>query len=306
MKIQTIYILVLTVLVSFLVGGCYTQFSRPEVDTEYYSEDDEEEYHEEEYYDDEYVSHYDVYGYGGPSVYWGPQAWMYWSPYYRWYHPYHYSDPWWYYSYGYGFYDPFWDPWYDQWAYYNYYYYHPRHHYYWNYDHGSRYWAERPEKQRDFDRRDSDYSSRRSKTRTSMLIGSGIENNRLKKRPIDENLDGRRVTRTGGEDRRMGTVSKENPVPANQRPDVVRRPITERRPELITQPQGRKSPTDRSSTQRVKRSTRSKSSSSSPQIKSPSSRSRSSSSTPAPTSKSSGSKSSGDNNKSSDSGKKRK
>ncbi len=160
-KSSKISLFISFLIVAFVMSGCYTQFSRPNVETDYYSgyeEDYEYEYDQHGYEDTDDMYYYNVNVYAGTPVYYGPHAWEYWSPYYRW-HRYHhgYYDPW---IYGrnyfhVGIYDPFYDPWYDTWAYQNYYYYHPRNHYYRSFDGNRNYWQPKERVQRDFSRRDA-------------------------------------------------------------------------------------------------------------------------------------------------------
>ena len=150
------------VLFSVIMSGCYTQFSRPGVDTDYYPEDDEK--YESDYYSDEEeyrevddINYYDIYLYGGAPIFYGPHAWRYWSPYYRFNRHASFYDPWWS-DYDYwrtGIYDPFYDPWYGYQSYTDYYYYHPRHHYYWTYEGGRNYKHSKPMRPRETIRRDA-------------------------------------------------------------------------------------------------------------------------------------------------------
>src|SRR4030042_6783772 len=84
---------------ALFLNGCYTQFSRPDVATEYYAQE-EETYRaqdvEETETRDVYIDRYNIYLYGGPPVYFGPHVWAYWSPYHRWHQYTGYYDPEWY------------------------------------------------------------------------------------------------------------------------------------------------------------------------------------------------------------------
>ncbi|MFZ5517596.1 MAG: hypothetical protein ACOY90_13195 [Candidatus Zhuqueibacterota bacterium] len=118
-------------MMSFILPGCYTQLSRPQVDTqdEYYSDENRSEYDAEEaedYYDDEqyadstviqetdvYIHNYYPYGPGWNFGYYDP----FYYDYYRWSYVGYYPDFWW---------DPYshyWGPgWYVGYSYYDYYY----------------------------------------------------------------------------------------------------------------------------------------------------------------------------------------
>ena len=171
-KFSTSFIIILMISVGLLFSGCYTQFSRPDVDTEYYPQDDEQyesEYYSEEDYDDDVdVNYYDIYLYEAPPpVYFGPHVWTYWSPYYRWYGYDRFYNPWLndYMYWGVAMYAPFWDPWFDDWYYYNYYHYNPPHYYYWTYEDGHGSWNSKPKKKRNFSRGDSDPGEERYRTK---------------------------------------------------------------------------------------------------------------------------------------------
>ena len=120
LKKSNLVVLIFALIVSFLITGCYTQFSRPRIETEedYYTTDENEQpiedYDEyEPYYEDQEDSvivnnnYYDVYNYGVPyynDYYYGafgypynydpydlyytgyyPNSW--WNPYYHWRNP---------------------------------------------------------------------------------------------------------------------------------------------------------------------------------------------------------------------------
>jgi len=170
-KFSTGFIIILMISVGLFFSGCYTQFSRPDVETEYYPQDDEQyesEYYSEEDYDDVDINYYDIYLQGAsPPVYYGPHVWTYWSPYYRWYGYDRFYDPWLndYMYTGFGVYAPFWDPWLGGWNYHNYYYYNPPHNYYWTYEDGHGSWNSKPKKKRNFRRGGSDPGEERYLTK---------------------------------------------------------------------------------------------------------------------------------------------
>ncbi|MBN2009615.1 hypothetical protein JW960_09760 [candidate division KSB1 bacterium] len=256
----------LIIALSIGMAGCYTQFSRPTVDNDYYADDDDayaesyQYYDEDEYQDADSVMfrYSDVYVVNPEPYYYGPEAWDYWSPYYRWHRPgwYGYYDPW----YGnliviggwHRHYDPFWDPWWDDWMVYNYMYsYHPNR-YYWHVDPHRGY--ARPERRvkREVERRESPVAHRMKKREKS------IEETRLKKPSTGNSTDRdgiiarptRRPTAISGE-REKRPISKpsvisrpktENPTSRTVREPVARRAKPEQPSKNVREPEKKPSP----------------------------------------------------------------
>lgn len=161
---KSFYMAVLFIfMISFILPGCYTQLSRPQVDTqdEYYSDEYIEEYDTEEiedYYDEgeEYVDPaviYDTDVYVNPYPYWDSWSYSYYDPYYydvySWSYMGAYPNYWW------SPYSHWWGPsWYVGYGYYDYYSWRNRGYYHDYYRYG---YYEKPTRgrmqQRDFTRR---------------------------------------------------------------------------------------------------------------------------------------------------------
>ncbi len=249
---------IIAMIMTLGLAGCYTQFSRPGVDTDYYPDEDEEyvaEYYEyEEDYDeyeevDNVVFHYsDVYVPPARSIYYGPDVWGYWSPYYRYHRPYydqHHYDPWYHGHHVHvghwrTVHDPFWDPWHDDWHYYNCHYaYHPRH-VYWESDyrdHNRR--APEPRVKREFNRRETQMSQRMKKKQKPS--DSAVSKRLSKGRAVD----GDRAVSTPKKPTRRPTAGPRKPTKTGT-PDkrIVRRTKTKSPPSSLRKPTskpGRKS-----------------------------------------------------------------
>jgi len=163
LKKSNIVVLIFALTFSFIISGCYTEFSRPQAETEedYYTIDEEEQPLEENYdeyepyYDEEdnneYVNynHYDIYNYDTPhwnrydviygDYYYPYDSWNYYTGYspYSWYDPYYnWRYPSWYVGYWYS--DYYWNS----------------SRYYWDsYNYGGRSYAKTPKHKRGFTRR---------------------------------------------------------------------------------------------------------------------------------------------------------
>lgn len=221
------------VIISFLLPGCYTQFSRPQVDTddEYY---DNSEYEDaEEYYQDEGVpsvddsrdvyiynyypnSWYD-YWYGGYYNY--PNRWAYMGPY---------PDYWW---------DPYgrwWTPgWYIGFSYYDYYWggysRHYNSYYGYGYDAGN---SRRSFSKRPFDRRSIGLVDRNRRIDTQSTLAKPITPSRVERpgttlsTPIvrDKSLAPDRKSRTVKEmvDQRLRSRTKTSQLPDEAKKPTVR------------------------------------------------------------------------------------
>lgn len=314
-KIRPALFSALVLTLGLMFSGCYTQFSRPDVDTDQYYDYEDEDY-AEEYYEDEdvveteYVNYYDVYV-GGPPIYYGPHVWMYWSPYYRYTRHHMYYDPWWN---GYrdvwhvGIYDPFWDPWYD--SYYNrhFHYYHPRNHYYWGYDRGRGYESVRPQKKRDFDRRGA-VAKRPSGRRGAEPSNDSITNDTRRRRPT---RDSGLISKPNQPTRRSSVTKNRTSGSTDKSPDVRKPKSTTKssraqkpKRSRVTKPTRKQKPSS-SSAKRSTSTRRSKPSSYSKPSSSSSSSSSRSSSVGSSSRSSSGSKSSSSGSRSSSGSKKRK
>jgi len=257
-----------TLILSLAISSCYTQLSRTQVDTEYYPTEDSEyesEYTEEETRD---INYYDIYVYGGTPFLYGPHAWLYWSPYYRSYHHRDFYDPWWddYHYWNIGIYDPFYDPWYGYRAYSDYYYYHPRHHYYWSYDREHKHSYSNTIRHRDDVRRNTLITTKTNKKRWTPT------SDKTPKPEIEE-----RIVRENVRDRSTPEVSRRKIVVPESRQtrniednkttkkESTRPARVEKRKVATTQPQSEKvkksSPSKSSVTPQIKRSSTKESSS---------------------------------------------